>query len=407
MLKLMLILLQAIVAACLLTNFPGCTPSRKEVVHPDFERFPPDSTIDYSVDISNRSEIPLPHFFHPDSLRHLATIGNDSTFADEYYDNTPQKLDIDSAGNIYIVQERTNSIHVYNRKGEFLYSIGRGGRGPGEFIEISRFVFDKTYKKLYVLDVFEIEIFVRKNGRFEYETSVTHHFMRAYDLCLLGKELFVSGYKMTREGRQAYKDGTKRRGEAKVAPPITKVDLETFEHTLSFGYEYKSYSGWGYYSGRLSETMLSCNEYSKTVVGYLKRFPYIFGYDTVGRQKWVSRMDGYMSTQSREVRTPEGPAFYPHTNEDIFNWKYPVQEIYNKEYSLLQFIYSPLVKYYASSDIHQIGRPIRTILVDTKSGELVYSDAYDYIGVWKDDVVITMDIDPETYQKTFEVHEYK
>lgn len=389
--------------ACLILAGPGCSSSeKKEGVHPDPSRFPPSTEVDYILDISGKNKSTLPHFFHPDSLNSISVIGDSSNLDDEYYD-TPRQIDIDGRDNIYIVQKNSNTIRVYNKSGQFKYSIGKSGRGPGEFGRIISFSFDKNYLKLYVLDMFEIEIFVLKNGRYEYETTVHHKLIRPHDLCLLGNSLFLSGYKISDEYLEAHENEEIHRGKATISPPIHKFDLKSIQYLKSFGYKYPSYSGWGSYDGRLSATMLSCNEFTSTVVGYLKHYPYIFGYDTTGRRKWVSQMQGYKSTRSEEIKTSEGPAFYLHMNENIYHYKYPIQKIYNEEYSLLQFIYAPLIDYFATS---KAKKPyFKTILVNTKTGELSHSDAYPYIGVWKGRSTITMDIDSANFQKTFQINE--
>ena len=382
----------------LLVLSAGCASSSKnEGVHPDPDRFPPDSLIDYTVTVSGgKNTTPLPHFFHPDSLITIATIGNDSSLADKYYDK-PQSVDIDSEGFIYITQEHSNTIRVYNTKGQFEYSIGGIGRGPGEFIRVISFAFDNNYQSLYVMDWMKIEVFTRSVGRFKYDKTIQHKLIQVFDMCVLDDALFISGYGMAREDTEAYEAGDIRRGKARVTAPINKFSLETLEHVKSFGFEYESFSGWGNYNGRLSETMLSCNDSTDTVVGFLKHYPYIFGYNKEGQRKWASKINGYISTRSEEFRTAEGPAFYLHKNEEFFNWKYPIQKIYNKEYSLLKIGYSPFDE----------KKPLRTILVNTTNGELTHSGIYKYIGLWKDTIIITVEITPQDFQSIVYINEIK
>jgi hypothetical protein len=388
--------------------FLGCSGAsdKKEGMHPDPTHFPPDSVVDFSVDVSGNQKItkPLPHLFNSDNLNTHATIGADSVLANEYHQK-PKQIDIDPDGNIYIVQNRNNQIRVYNTQGQFKYSIGGNGRGPGEFAKLITFVFDNEYKTLYVLDFYQIEIFEKIEGRFEYKTSEPHKFVGIpSDMCRLNEALYISGRKMTEKGKKAYEDEEVRGVQAANQPPITKIDMKTFNHMQSFGFEYKSHIEWGAPDADLSKTVLSCNEFSNTVVGYLKHFPYIFGYDTTGQRKWVSKLDGYLSTKFREERTSEGPAFYHYVNEKMFHWKYPIQKIDNKQYSLLQFGHTGLIDYFQNTKKSERREP-RTILVNTQTGKLLLSDAYKYLGGWQDDTVITMDINPENLIKTFPINE--
>lgn len=384
----------------------GCSSYEKnEGIHPDPTHFPPDSLVDFSIDISNTQKVtkPLPHFFKSGNLETIASIGDDSVLANEYH-KVPKQLDVDPNGNIYIAQNRVKRIRVYNKDGRFAYNIGRDGRGPGEFLEIISFTFDKRYETLYVLDVHQLEIFEKTDDRFEYKTSVPHKFLGLpTDMCRINEALYISGRKITEKGRKAFEDGSVRGVQASNKPPITKIDLKSFKHLKSFGYEYKSYVGWGGPDARLSETMLSCNERTDTVVGIMKYFPYIFGYDSNGQQKWVSKLNGYLSTKFREEKTSEGPAFYHFVNEEMHHWKYPTQRINNKEYSLLQFGHTPRIEYLQNTKKSSQQEP-RTILINTETGKLFLSDAYPYIGAWKKNVAITMDINPENFINTFNVN---
>jgi len=65
------------------------------------------------------------------------------------------KLAVDQKGNIYVEDNSLLKIHVLNPHGDYLYAIGRRGRGPGEFERLgvnSIFIYRDT---LYVLDNFQ------------------------------------------------------------------------------------------------------------------------------------------------------------------------------------------------------------------------------------------------------------
>lgn len=401
------------IAICFSIFVQGCNSSSNkwEKEHPDPDRLPADEEVDYSLDISRSNGDPLPGFFHPDSLKHLATIGSDTSLDEKYYHVGFRKLDMDDQGNIYIIQYRYNTnimnIKVYDTHGQHLYTIGRAGRGPGEFLYLRSFAFGDEYRTLYVLDAFEIEIFVRNGDRFEYENTVNHGLLRPFDICSLGDDLFVSGYKIAVEEMNPDNPSTGHDLKAEVTPPITRIETETFNATGSFGYEYKSYSGYGTFDGILSETMLSCNKASKTIVGYQKYFPYIFGYDRDGTQKWVSKTEGYRVPRHIESKTPEyrNPGLIQRANEETFDLKTSVQKIYHGRYELLQ-----LVNMAPHPTLQPAGfeeeRTFRSILLDTETGEQFYSDIYKkQIGVKKNGIVVTIERNPETFQLKFQIHE--
>ncbi len=61
-------------------------------------------------------------------------------------------LNIDNQGNFYIGDVERAQINKYDPQGNFLFTIGRRGQGPGEFQVISKIGFDEK-ENLYVFDV--------------------------------------------------------------------------------------------------------------------------------------------------------------------------------------------------------------------------------------------------------------
>jgi len=55
----------------------------------------------------------------------------------------PVNLQLGSENNIFVIDQRLNSIFEYSINGKFIKSIGRSGKGPGEFDSPLRFVYDK------------------------------------------------------------------------------------------------------------------------------------------------------------------------------------------------------------------------------------------------------------------------
>lgn len=53
--------------------------------------------------------------------------------------NQPQSLDVDAAGNIYVMDWGDVELKVFSPGGEFLRTVGRKGQGPGEFESGARF----------------------------------------------------------------------------------------------------------------------------------------------------------------------------------------------------------------------------------------------------------------------------
>lgn len=61
------------------------------------------------------------------------------------------------------------------------------------------------------------------------------------------------------------------------------------ELEFSFGYEYVSESNYAMFNGMLYQTLINCDGSKNTVIGILKNFPIIHGYDASnGTKSWVS-----------------------------------------------------------------------------------------------------------------------
>jgi len=60
-------------------------------------------------------------------------------------------IQLNSRNEIYVADRSSNSIKVYNPNGDFINQIGKRGRGPGEFFEITHFSVDHN-DNLIVLD---------------------------------------------------------------------------------------------------------------------------------------------------------------------------------------------------------------------------------------------------------------
>lgn len=53
---------------------------------------------------------------------------------------------------IYILDDQSNKLLVFNMDGTFLYNIGHAGRGNGEYVELSDFSIDRQHGFVYLWD---------------------------------------------------------------------------------------------------------------------------------------------------------------------------------------------------------------------------------------------------------------
>lgn len=391
--------------------FMGCTTDKNEVVHPVLDRLPNSDQLDHKLNILEKKPEPFEQLTYIDKLEVTRVIGKDASVdSPEYYDTVLKKADIDSKSNIYLTQAHTNSITVYDKDGKYIYSIGRGGRGPGEFLKLITFSFDQNFQTLYVLDFFEIEKFVFNGEKFEYSKTIPHKFIQVFDMCTLDNNLYISGYKFSKNDTTKYNSDLQRRIQAKVTPPITRFNTNDLNPETSFGYEYHSQFGYGSHEGVMSGMLLSCNETTNTIVGYQKNFPFIFGYDSTGNNKWVSRIDGIKTPQFIEFKdTKDGAVGLMHnTQKGKYFDKNPIASINLNEYEILQLHETGPVQNMGNFDPDLVQRELnyKTILIDTETGRLSYSDNYNRFEYLNNNSMILSERDPKTFQRKFFIYSH-
>jgi len=94
------------------------------------------------------------------------SIGNEED--DNYLFYRAYGMDVDSQGNIYVMDTGNFRIQKFNSAGEYLQTIGKKGQGPGEFDRMQSFYIDEE-NNLYVSSGMKIQIF---NERGEFVKSI-------------------------------------------------------------------------------------------------------------------------------------------------------------------------------------------------------------------------------------------
>lgn len=93
----------------------------------------------------------------------------------------------------FIMDKKTNMIHKFNKKGNFLFSIGKIGNGPGEYIGLTDFSVNSEKRELFILDRTGRKILVYDfEGRFLYKMPIE---VMASKICAIndGYALYTSG----------------------------------------------------------------------------------------------------------------------------------------------------------------------------------------------------------------------
>ncbi len=111
------------------------------------------------------------------------SIGNEGD--DNYMFYRLRDIEVDSQGNIYVVDMSNYRIQKFDKNGKYLQTVGRQGQGPGEFEQPTRIRINDLTGKIYVRDrAVGIDIF---NKRGEYIKGI-HLKNVIYDIRPLGDE---------------------------------------------------------------------------------------------------------------------------------------------------------------------------------------------------------------------------
>ncbi len=104
---------------------------------------------------------------------------------DNYMFYRLRDIEVDSQGNIYVVDMSNYRIQKFDKNGKYLQTVGRQGQGPGEFEQPTRIRINDLTGKIYVRDrAVGIDIF---NKRGEYIKGI-HLKNVIYDIRPLGDE---------------------------------------------------------------------------------------------------------------------------------------------------------------------------------------------------------------------------
>lgn len=360
--------------------FFSCSNSSSKNRHPSSEKLAQFEPLDYALDIQSDAYLSAEELvkdFNQENILHSFKSKQTDSLSIQIYD--VQEIRIDNAGNLYVLKQQANTILVYSPVGEFEYSIGRGGNGPGEFSSMRTFEFNSDFSELYVLDRHEIDVFKINDGnRFEPSNTIIHRLNMSYDLCMLENKLFIQGFQYVKADSTSRKEGAF--ANIQTTKPVHEFDMNTGEIVNSFGQLYTSYSGSPVLDAMLSNTMMSCDEQAGTIVTVLKHFAYLFGYSVDGKLKWTSRIAKfkYSGIEEVNINSPNAGIRFGATNNQSYNHLFPLQN-YKGGFSVIQFgnqfTSQSLEKLINSKNTVSDMKP-HTVFINSSNGELFYSDSF-------------------------------
>lgn len=222
-----------------------------------------------------------------------------------------RKVEVDAAGNVYVLGEQTSDIHVFNRDGGHITSYRRSGRGPRELLGIRGSDLDSE-GILHVADAGNgrISTFELDGDSLAFRAVTTLRFAPE-DVCVLGGRRYVlhqpgppgaptiseidgNGQVIRRFASPEGPRGAEQRRELGQTP-----------HMLNWGF-------------------IACDEATRTIVKFNWLVPVVRAFDPEGGMLWETTLDDYIPWQLRQNRLglccryrPDPDAGFSHSGKSV------------------------------------------------------------------------------------------
>ena len=257
-------------------------------------------------------------------------------------------VEVDGSGRAFILDTSYGEVRVYSPSNEFLYSIGRPGKGPSEFLAPERLALDSA-GRLFVSDRhFGIKVFEETNGAHALIASIPLQF-EPKGICCSSGSVFIQGMTEADNG------------------VLYRYGSASGDSLLAFGASYKS----GNYLVRyyLTPGEVACTP--KNVVYLPRLIPMLYAFTHEGEPVWASRFSPFQGARVEEESDGSGEGA---VTMDVFSS--PHEQIVGAEpvdenHILVQIaLFTP--ESLRSSDSGERYAAIRTFLVSALSGRAIF-----------------------------------
>ena len=252
------------------TILSGCTKNTNSEIHPTDTFLKKIESYDLSKSF-NTLEI---HSLN-DSISTIYDLGQSNEFNHQNLFTSISNIAVSNDGVIFTASSLTNEIIVFDEFGTYLSSIGKSGRGPGEFTRLSKIAIHNEKNLLVALDNYEIETFdISDVLNPKHLKTLNFEIQSSSDICISENYIFVAGQKI-------YENSNPSNIYDSIigSKPIHKIKLSDLGYIESFGKTYPSSTGYAPFEGILSRTSVACTEKNDDVVSILSNFPYVTVYD--------------------------------------------------------------------------------------------------------------------------------
>jgi hypothetical protein len=149
-----------LVLVCLLALYSSCIKHSEVLDKDNLEVFPLEETIESNGSVLLLSEIAVKsYFFKPSS-------------ADVILGRIEK---VERKDTLFFIQDNLDNLYIFGSTGDFVGLVGKKGRGPTEYLEITDFAINPFKNEIAVLDgAFRAILFYDTNGQFLRSFKVNH-----------------------------------------------------------------------------------------------------------------------------------------------------------------------------------------------------------------------------------------
>jgi len=262
---------------------------------------------------------------------------------------------------IYLLDSQKMNVSIYNTSGEYVSSVARRGRGPGELVSPESIIAHKNY--LFILNNhYGVQVYKKEPDENEYEPyNQLSSKIIPDDLCLNGNSLVVNSLSEAGEPISLRNDQN-----------IYVFELNNLEDAIqTFGNLYVDQS-------RIAKLFMSmggieCAPNSKTIIQYFGNIGQLTGYNLEGEIIWKSKISDFNHLKQFE----RGSIFGPDPKNLQNNYDVIENLVFiNDHYFIFQIVNRERVE-------DKYKKLIKSYLADFNTGEGIYmsSDLAKVLGV--------------------------
>lgn len=266
----------------------GASPG---TLHPIMENVPGYDEIDHRIGMSNEAggaegavAALASRFRRAEEVLSIGALeGDEAEMFGKIQDIAPA-----GGGAVYVLDEEYKEVRKYDAQGEHVWSFGREGEGPNEFMYPDALSPLGDGRLAVAGRMAKVKVFTPTDSSFTHEHTIQLDYTPE-DLCTASSRIFAHGPDVTMQAPE-------QREEAGNVHMFSVAG----EHLKTFGRLYRS--GNPIIRSDMSRGDIACSSGAGTVAVALRYVPILTGYTLDGELKWRSELTDYIPTEVEETQ---------------------------------------------------------------------------------------------------------